>query len=50
MPITPTIEPGSYPAIRAKIPRTIKKASVLVSVLTLLQKTIKQRKQRRRTL
>jgi hypothetical protein len=41
MPITPAIEPASHPAIRARIPRIIKKASIPVPSLTPSQKTKK---------
>jgi hypothetical protein len=54
MPVTPAIEPASYPAVRARIPRTVKKARVTTLILTPLQKTLKlttkERKQRRRAL
>jgi hypothetical protein len=54
MPVTPAIEPASYPAIRARIPRTIKKAQVTTLTPTPSQKTLKlttkERKQRRRAL
>jgi hypothetical protein len=54
MPVTPAIEPASYPAIRARIPRTIKKAQVTTPTPTPSQKTLKlttkERKQRRRAL
>jgi hypothetical protein len=50
MPITPAIEPASHPAVRARIPRTAKKASVPIPSPTPSQKTkkltTKQRKQR----
>jgi hypothetical protein len=47
MPITPAIEPATHPAIRAKLPRTSKKASIPVPIPTPSQRTIKQRRQRR---
>jgi hypothetical protein len=47
MPVTPVIEPATHPAVRAKLPRTSKKAFIPVPTLTLLQRTIKQRRQRR---
>jgi hypothetical protein len=46
MPITPVIEPATHPAIRAKLPRTFKKASIPIPTLILLQRTIKQYQQR----
>jgi hypothetical protein len=50
MPVTPVIEPATYPAIRAKLPRTSKKASIPISTLTLSRRTTKQRRQRRHAL
>jgi hypothetical protein len=50
MPITPAIEPATHPAIRAKLPRTSKKASIPVPTPTPSQRTAKQRRQRHHAL
>jgi hypothetical protein len=50
MPVTPAIEPATHPAVKAKLPRTSKKASIPVPTPTLSRRTIKQRRQRRYTL
>ena len=46
MPITPVIEPATHSAIRAKLPRTSKKAFIPVPTPTPSQRTAKQRQQR----
>jgi hypothetical protein len=50
MPVTPVIEPATYPAVRAKLPRTSKKAFISIPILTLSRRTAKQRRQRCYTL
>jgi hypothetical protein len=47
MPITPAIEPATHPAVRAKLLRTSKKASIPVPTPTSSRRTAKQRRQRR---
>jgi hypothetical protein len=50
MPVTPVIKPATHPAVRAKLPRTSKKASIPVPTPTPSRRTTKQRRQRRHAL